>query len=277
MRNLIRFLASHHVFFLFLILEIFSFSLICRYSNFQRVEFLNSSNIVSAKVYDLYSSVMDYFALKQSNEELSEENARLRTQLQDRLESGNVINFHEDPDTLKPEYYYVPAKIIRNSVNQQYNYITLNKGSRQGVRPEMGVCTESGVVGVVSHVSENYSTVISLLNSKLRINVKLKHSGAFGSLAWEGSDFRKAVLNEIPFHINVQQGDTVITSGYSSMFPEGIPIGKVIKIDLNRGSSFYAIDVALFNDFKTLNYVNIIDYTRKQERDKLEQLEEQNK
>ncbi|MDP4183989.1 MAG: rod shape-determining protein MreC [Bacteroidota bacterium] len=277
MRNLIRFFIRHHVIFLFLILEVFSISLIFRYNNYQRVEFLNSSNVVSAKVYSIYSSISDYFSLKQVNQELAEENARLRTQLEDRIVTGRLINFHDDPDSLKPDYYYVPAKIIRNSINDQFNYITLNRGSRHGVRPEMGVCTADGVVGVIAHVSENYSTAISLLNSKLKINVKLKKTGAFGSLEWDNGDYRETVLNEIPFHIKISQGDTVVTSGYSSMFPEGIPIGKVIKVGLNKGSSFYAIKVALFADFKRLNYVDIIDFTRKDERDKLEQLEEQDK
>jgi rod shape-determining protein MreC len=255
---------------LFLALEAISFSLMVSLNNYQRVAFVNSSNDIFGTVYERFSNLDDYFSLSRTNARLAAENASLRKQLEFRIRNQEKYPINR-PDTVDaPAYYFASAKVISNSVNKQFNYITLNKGSRQGIKPDMGIICADGVVGVITNVSPNYSTGLSLLNKRLSIPAKIKQNNYFGALVWDGEHSNTADLKEIPFHIMVNVGDTVVTSGYSSIFPEGIMIGTISKFDVESGTNFYNIKVELSTNFRTLKYVEVVKNTKQDELKRLE-------
>jgi rod shape-determining protein MreC len=171
--------------------------------------------------------------------------------------------------TYKQQYQYVPAKVISNSVNKQKNFFTVNRGKAQGVKADMAVTSGDNVAGVIVGCTENYSVAISLLNIDFRVSARIRSNGYFGSLNWDGRNPRHAVLNEIPQHITINEGDTVETTGYSAIFPEGVGIGTVSDIR-KSGSDFYRITVDLFTDFRKLSFVNVIGNLRRTEQTGLE-------
>jgi len=245
--------------------------LLVNYNNYQKSQFLNSSNSISGGIYEKVSSVTDYLSLAKTNEELSRENAKLNNLLGSSFKSSVDSSFMYSDTLYRQQYIYRTAKIINNSVNKQLNYITLNKGRIHGIESDMGVVTANGVVGVVKSVSENYSSVISLLNSRIKISAKIKKNDYFGSLSWDGKDYRKALLLDIPFHVQVRKGDTIVTSGFSSTFPEGLTLGIIDEVLTSSGSNFQEVKVLLSNDFKSLSYVKVIGDLLKEERIELEE------
>lgn len=270
MRSLFRFLLRNYFVMMFLALEAISFTLMVSYNNYQRVTFFNSSYNLVGTVYERFSHMDDYFSLSRTNARLAAENASLRKQLQFRIMNQEKYPINR-PDTVEaPAYYFASAKVISNSVNKQFNYITLNKGSRHGIKPDMGIISPDGVVGVITNVSQNYSTGLSLLNKRLSIPAKISKNNYFGALVWDGEHSNTADLKEIPFHIIVNVGDTVVTSGYSSIFPEGIMIGTISKFDVESGTNFYNIKVELSTNFRTLKYVEVVKNTKQAELKKLE-------
>lgn len=247
------------------------FFMIVKYNNFQKVKFLNSSNRVTAGIFDSYSSVADYFSLRKTNQMLAEENTRLRTMLQLRKSNKEEIQYAYFADSVLSENQLITAKVINNSVNKQHNYLTLNKGKVDGIKPDMGIVGANGVVGRINNVSKHYSTAISLLNDRWSISVKLKRTNDNGTIIWDGKDHRKVLLEGIPYNVELVKGDTITTSGYSSVFPAGIPIGLVSDIELDKGSNFYLIKVNLFLDFNRITFVNIVANKNKEELNKLEE------
>ncbi len=270
MRSLFRFLLRNYFVMMFLALEAISFSLMVSLNNYQRVAFFNSSNDLVGTIYERFSHLDDYFSLSRTNARLATENASLRKQLEFRIRNQEKYPVNR-PDTVDaPAYYFASAKVISNSVNKQFNYISLNKGSRQGIKPDMGIISADGVVGVITNVSQNYSTGLSLLNKRLSIPAKINKNNYFGALVWDGEHSNTADLKEIPFHIMVNVGDTVVTSGYSSIFPEGIMIGTISKFDVESGTNFYNIKVDLSTNFRTLKYVEVVRNTKETELKRLE-------
>jgi len=270
MRSLFRFLLRNHFLMLFLILEVISLTLMVSFNDYQRVTFFNSSNNLFGSVYERFSTMDDYFSLGRTNARLAAENASLRKQLQMRIKNQENYPVNR-PDTVDaPAYVFTSAKVISNSVNKQFNYITLNKGSRHGIKQDMGIINADGVVGVITNVSQNYSTGLSLLNKRLLIPAKITKNNYFGSLVWDGDHYNTADLKEIPFHVIVNVGDSVVTSGYSNIFPDGIMIGKITKYDAISGTNFYDIKVELSTNFKTLKYVEVVTNTKRAELIKLE-------
>lgn len=270
MRSLFRFLLRNYFVMMFLALEAISFTLMVSFNNYQRVTFFNSSYNFVGTVYERFSHLDDYFSLSRTNARLAAENASLRKQLQFRIMNQEKYPVNR-PDTVEaPAYYFASAKVISNSVNKQFNYITLNKGSRHGIKPDMGIISPDGVVGVITNVSQNYSTGLSLLNKRLSIPAKITKNNYFGALVWDGEHSNTADLKEIPFHIIVNVGDTVVTSSYSSIFPEGIMIGTISKWDQEGGTNFYNIKVELSTNFRTLKYVEVVKNTKQAELKKLE-------
>ena len=272
MRSLFRLLIKNYPFLLFLVLEVISVVFIVNYNSFQRASFLNSSNAVTSSIYSSYSSVMQYFRLAKVNASLAEENVQLRN-LIDRYQSEMIdsASFFNENDT---SFQFIPARVINNSVNKQQNYITLNKGRKDGVKPDQGIISANGIVGIVTNVSESYSMGLSVLNPRWSVSAKLKKSGFYGSLLWNGEDYQKASLNEIPFHINLEVGDTIVTSGYSSVFPEGILVGTIESFTRPAGENYYTIAVLLSADFKSVTYVEVIDNTKIEELRTLKQTTE---
>ena len=270
MRSLFRFLLQNYFLMMFLALEAFSLVLIVSFNNYQRVSFFNSSNNFAGAVYEKFSSFDDYFSLGRTNAKLAADNASLRKQLALRIVQQEKYPVTR-PDTVQaPAYVFTSAKVINNSVNKQFNYITLNKGSRQGIKPDMGIIDADGVVGVITNVSPNYSTGLSLLNKRLSIPAKITKNNYFGSLVWDGEHYNTADLKEIPFHIIVNIGDTVVTSGYSTVFPDGIMIGTIKKFNVESGTNFYNIKVELSTNFKTLKFVEVVQNNKRDELIKLE-------
>jgi rod shape-determining protein MreC len=257
MRSLFRLLIKNYPFLLFLVLEVISVVFIINYNSFQRASFLNSSNAVTASIFNAYSAVSQYFSLASVNAELAEENARLQNAIgayqNSVIDSINLIN---SKDTT---FRYIPARVINNSVNRQQNYITLNKGRKDGIKPDQGIVSPNGIVGIVTNVSESYAMGLSVLNPRWSVSAKLKKNGFYGSLVWKGEDYQRAQLDEIPFHITLQVGDTIVTSGYSSVFPDGILIGTIDTFNRPEGENYYTISVLLAADFKSITYVEVIE------------------
>ncbi len=270
MRSLFRFLLRNYFLMMFLILEAISLVLIVSLNDYQRVTFFNSSNNFAGTIYERFSNLDDYFSLGRTNARLAAENASLRKQLQIRIMNQENYPINR-PDTVEaPAYIFTSAKVISNSVNKQFNYITINKGSRHGIKPDMGIINADGVVGVITNVSQNYSTGLSLLNKRLLIPAKITTNNYFGSLVWDGEHYNTADLKEIPFHVIVNVGDTVVTSGYSNIFPDGMTIGIIKKFGVVSGTNFYDIKVELSTNFKTLKYVEVVQNTKRAELIKLE-------
>ncbi|MCT4590170.1 MAG: rod shape-determining protein MreC [Carboxylicivirga sp.] len=270
MRNFIRFIVKYHFVILFLIIEAVSLLLVLNYNAYQRSTFLSSSNRLTGGIYKRYNTGTEYLMLKEINEDLARENAYLRSRLPESFSASkdyfNLVN-----DTIsKQEYIYRSARVINNSTNRRFNYVTLNKGRLNGIEPEMGVISNKGAVGIVKNVSDHYSTVISIINTRLKISAKLEASDFFGSLEWDGASYQHVYLLDIPRHANVRVGDKVVSSGYSSIFPEGILLGNVENVELEKGASFYRIRVKLSVDFKNLAFVEVIGHTTRNEQINLE-------
>ncbi len=218
----------------------------------------------------MFSSVTEYLNVKNENKKLAQENVELRQLLKSNY-IENVINPSHVIDSMyKQKYDYFTARVINNSVNNQNNLITIDKGRNQGVRPDMAVICSQGIVGIVKDASSNFSIVIPVININAHISAKIKKNGYFGTISWDGISYQATQLNEIPFHIKLAVGDTIVSSGFSSIFPEGIMIGTIKKFDLNEGNNFYNIEVKLSTDFMSLNYVYIISNLLKEEQGKLE-------
>lgn len=272
MRNILRFIIKYHFFLLFLLLETFSFYLLVSYNQPHKQIFLNSSGKFATSVFEMTSTFKDYVSLKRANEELSRENALLRSQLFNFTSHNDIESLeHYANDTL---YQFISAKVVNNSVNKLHNYLTIDKGSKDGMHPGMGVISARGLVGITRNVSKNYSTVTSLLNTQLKISSKLRESDYFGSLTWMGHSPSNATLFEIPSHAKVSVGDAIVTSGYSAIFPEGILIGTIENFELKKGEGFYEIDVKLSVDFNNLMYVESIEKLMREEQIELEKTTE---
>lgn len=270
MRSLLDFLIRIHVVILFVLIEVFSLMLLVRNNSFQQASLVNFSRQVSGRFYARTANMKQYFSLAEQNRKLAEENTYLLSILESKhkIVSPDVkVVF----DTIRNQQYkYIPAQIINNSINNRHNYLTLNKGYAQGIKPEMAVISQDGVVGIVKGVSKNYSSVISMLNIDYKISAKIRKNQYFGSLSWDGLNYRTVVLNEIPLHADIQDGDTVVTSGFSSIYPEGLVIGTISRFEEKSGS-FYKIDIELSVDFKRLYHVYVVENMLRDERLLLEE------
>ena len=219
MRSLIKILLRYHFIILFIILETISLSVYINNNEKYKTSVVSSANSVVAYFYNLSSSVFEYFNLKQINSQLNKENVELRNQIKSSFNDNslNLLNIYDSVFTQK--YFFINAKVINNSINKRQNYLTLNKGERQGIHSEMGVVSPTGVVGIVKNVSNHYASVISILNTKSSISAKIKRNNYFGSLTWNGKNYKHMLLKEIPNHVEMFIGDTICTSGYSTIFP----------------------------------------------------------
>lgn len=270
MRNFIRFIIKYHFAILFFIIEAVSLLLVVNYNAYQRSSFLASSSNFTGKIFKQYNAGAEYLMLRDINDDLARENAYLRSRLPESFRTSKDY-FNLVFDSLsQQEYIYRTARVINNSTNKRFNYLTLNKGRLHGMLPEMGVISNKGAVGIIKNVSDNYSTVISIINTRLKISAKLKESNFFGSLEWDGKSYQHVYLSDIPRHAKVDIGDLVVTSGFSSIFPEGILLGHVEQVDLEDGASFYTIKVKLSVDYKNLAFVEVIGHSLREEQDKLE-------
>lgn len=270
MKNLFNFLYKNNFFFVFLFLEFICGFILIKNNGFQGSSLLNSSNKVSANIYELESSVKEYLLLKDENERLAKMNSFLLNRI--KLGYGVIpLKTYKKNDTLyKQEYEFMNGKAINSSVNKRNNYLTLNIGKLQGVDRDMAVITSDGIIGIVKDVSDNFASAMSILHKDVRVNCQLKKDGTYGPLIWDGIDYRFSNLNDIPTHAKIKKGDTVITSSLSGIFPEGILVGFVESYEQRPNESFYTVKVKLSADFKKVNHVSVIKYNYKTERDTLE-------
>lgn len=262
MRNLLAFISRYHFFFLFLIFLVISFILIYNNNYFQRSRIISTTGNFTGKFNQLYSNFTDYFDLRRANEQLSAENARLRSMLRIRTKAiPDSLVVLENNATIR----YISARVISNSVQFRNNYFMIDKGYRSGIQKDMGVVTSNGVVGIIVDVSENFSTGISILHKDARISGRIKKNNQLVNLSWDGLNYRLGDLQHIPSHINLVPGDTILTSGNSEIFPEGILIGTVEYIDDELENLFKKGKVRYSVDYNQLTYVYVVENILKDE------------
>ncbi len=270
MGNLLKFLIRYHGFILFLLLESIAFVLLSHNSYYQRTQMYSAVQKAQGHYYNMLGKATGYISLRGTNDALARENAKLRNMLEQYQNLDTMrSSTHLDQRTGKL-YSYIPAKVVNSTTNKQNNYLVLNVGEWHNITPEMGVVTDNGVIGVVINTSAHYATVMSLLNRDFKISARLKRTGYLGTLMWDGVSYREAILAEVPQHAEIVVGDTIETSGYSAMFPEGIVIGTVVSYKTKKGN-FHEVRVRLETDFKKLRYVNVVkfvDYTERKELEK---------
>jgi len=256
MQQIINFVIRHRNTLLFLFLLLISFSLTIQSHSYHKSKFISSTSFVSGSFYQLTNNISDYFYLKGYNNRLLKENTELKNQ----LSIFNTISTLEKDfklDSLQ-KYIYTPAEVINSTYHKTKNYITINKGSKDSVFADMGVVTDSGIIGIVESSSQNYSRIISILNKSSRINAQLKKSNHFGSLVWSGNATNVVQLIDVPRLAPLKIGDTIITGGRSTIFPKGIPIGRIINFELNTDQSYFTVNIRLFNDMTNIGFVNVI-------------------
>lgn len=268
MRGLLRFIYKYRAFELFILLLVISIWLLVRNNRYYNVSYLSTSNAIVANVNQKVYNTDKYFSLREVNETLASENALLREQLTNYLYSSAYSKFSIN-DSLLDRYEIIPAMVERNSTAKKNNLILLDKGSTQGIERGMGVIGPNGVVGQVKFVSQNFSTAVSLLHTDVRVSSMLTRDNTIGTTQWEGGDISLAKLKYVPRHVPLAEGDTVVTSGYNSVFPKGITIGYVKNINININESFYDIDVELATSFHKVSMTYIIKDRMKAEIDSL--------
>jgi rod shape-determining protein MreC len=270
MKNLFAFLIRHNFIFAFLFFLVVCVWLMVQHNGYQGSRVLNSSNEVVAGVYQSAANTKEYFALRQENEKLANENAILRNLLRSNYATIPLKVYIRKDTLYKQQYSYTSAKVVNSSVNKRRNFLTLNAGIDKGLRQDMAVMTSDGIVGIISNVSENFSSAMSLLHKDVRVNCQLKKDGSYGPLVWDGVDYRFCQLNDIPTHSKITKGDTVVTSELSGIFPEGLMVGTVESYERRPNESFYTAQVRLSADLKKANHVYVITNRFKNERDSLE-------
>lgn len=229
-----------------------------------------SAGSIASTIYSTSNNVTSYFDLRETNEDLNRRNATLEQQVVALRQQVEQLKEQQYTDTLVPDsgvslFKFKVAHVINNSVVHPHNYLTINKGSNDGIKPEMGVINQNGVVGIVSVVGANASRVISLLNPNFRLSCKIKGSETFGSLVWDGKSPEYALLEELPRHTKFSPGDTVVTSGFSAVFPAGLPVGSVVADGKKHQENFFTLKIKLFSDFTSLSNVQVIQNDRREE------------
>jgi len=265
MQQIIYFFQKFKYFLFFLFLECIALTLTFNNLNFHKSKFVNSANSVTGIFYTTLSNSKEYLSLKSKNQSLQEENTQLKNDLE-----RNKLFFSTDIlvlDTVKyhQKYTYTEAKIINNNYSKPHNFLTINRGVNEGIVKEMGVINRKGIIGITENVSNNYTRVQSILNKNSNINARLKGNTAyFGTLKWNSIDYNTVQLHDIPRQAPLKIGDTIETGGKSTIFPEGIPIGTVSKIN-KRNTANSKINVTLFNDMSNLENVYVVKNLHKQE------------
>lgn len=266
MRRLFAYILKNYFVFLFILLEIAAFLMVVQ-NNYQGAAVFNSTNRFTGSILESYNNVSEYFILKKANTQLIEENIKLRKQLD---ESFRIVDtsMYIQKDSL---YHFIGAKVIRNTINRQKNYIFINKGSLHGIQTDMGVLTSEGVVGTVVEVSENYSRIMSVLHSQNKISARIKKNRHLGNMEWDGNYYQEGTLTDIPKHVQLYKGDTIITSGNSLLFPEGITIGTVESYQASVNDKFSQATIKYAVDFNSIFNVYVIVNLMQEELNNLEE------
>lgn len=267
MRHLLAFLLKHYFILLFILLEVFAFSLIINNNYYHNSVILNSTNHFTGSILNTYNNISEYFSLKHVNKELAEENARLHSLSEISFLKTDTSFLYKD--TL---YKFISAKVINNSTNKRNNYMMLNKGTKHGIKADMGVICSNGIVGIVTSASVNFCSVMSVLHENAKISAKIKKNNQLVNVVWNNIDYKIGTIEDIPTQIYIHYGDTIITSGHSFIFPEGILIGTVKNYLTEKGESMNRALIDFSTDFNNLHYVYIIDNIMKDEQLNLEEV-----
>jgi rod shape-determining protein MreC len=282
MRQLFELIYSYRAFFTFIFFEVLCIWLIVGNSKMHNAAFFNTSNRLIASTFKVKSGIYQYFSLTTVNRDLARENAFLREMIekeqkqfrQSDQDLSILDTLNINPSDTSLQYEYIPARVINNSFRFTNNYITVDKGRTQGIEPEMGVISSGGIVGQVKVVSGNYSTIFSLLHSEMFVSSMIDRLGVYCTTKWQGSNPSIANLLYVPRHVLVEKGDMIVTSGYNSVFPQGIPVGVVENIEIEPNETFYNIEIRLANDFSRISHVYLISNKFKFEKDSLEMINE---
>ena len=264
MRNLLDFLARHNHWILFLFLEVVSFVLLFQYNSYQGSVWFSSANAVTGKVYAVKASVDQYFSLVEVNRQLTARNLYLEREVSKMAEAQATLA-HDTTylerlqRSMLARYKSIPARVVSNSLDKLDNFITIDKGSADGVKKDMGVACGLGVVGIVYLTSDHYSVVIPVLSSKSNISCAIRGRGYFGYLHWYGNRPDEAYLDDVPRHARFRIGDIIVTSGYSSVFPPGMLVGKVMRVYNSENGMSYRLRVKLTTNFGNLRDVCVIN------------------
>lgn len=268
MQQIINFFIRNKTFILYLLLLFFSLVFTIQSHSYHSSKFVNSANWLTGGIYNTSNSVSEYFNLGTYNKQLIEENQRLRNIIlnqpiayKDSLKGDSLLMSH---------YRIYNATVIKNSFSRQKNYLTINKGTKDSIKQDMGVVTSNGVVGIIENTSNGYATVQSVLNTLSEINAQLKNSNHFGTLKWDGKDYRTLQLVDVSRVAPVKVGDTIITGGMSTIFPKGINIGRVKSLDSDLSGNYHIINVELFNDMTNLGHVYVLENIHAKEIQNLE-------
>lgn len=273
MERLFLFIYQYRSFFTFLVFQIICVWLLVQNNQYQGAKFFNSANGLAATINNTSQNFRDFLSLRETNQRLSEENAYLKRKLEQRNQSLYTLNVREINDpVLINRFDFLSARVINNSVHQFKNYLTLNKGKKDGITPGMAVISADGIVGKVKVVSDNFSVVTSLLNIDVLTSVQLKRTSHFGTVQWDGANTENVNLLYVPRHVQPQVGDTVVTSGYNSIYPDGLMVGIIDKVELKDEALFYDLRVKLSQDFRKLSYVAVVKSNLKDEQAELELL-----
>lgn len=268
MKEIIKLFIRYHFTIFFIALEIIAFFLVVLHNNYQRTVFSDFTAVLSNIFSSTVSTTKNYFLLKETNEEIVAENIKLKNQIEIyKTLCQNAKTYPIDP--ISSDFICISAQMINLSFNKTKNYITINKGKEDGISTEMAVCSKEGVIGIIEKASNHYAKILPLINVNLRISAKIAKNGYYGSLQWDGDDYRYTYLNDIPFHVEVEAGDTIVTSGFSSIFPENELIGFVESVNKHT-ANFLSVKVKLATDFKKISDVYVIVNNRKQEQQELE-------
>lgn len=273
MRNIFLFIGRYSTLILFLLLQVIALSMLFRYNRYHEAAYMNLTQELTGKFYVRYNNIETYFNLKEENEKLRVQNALLLNQLKADYQAPDttIKDILPELDTIAAfrKYIYLPAKIIGNSVSAQNNFITIHRGSNQGVQSNMGVVGPGGIIGKIVNVSPNMSVAMSILHRKSSVIAVMKKGGGFGEITWNGKDPRFVQLTNIPRSITIAKGDTVVTSSYSDIFPAGFIVGYVAAVREDKSSSTYNVDVRTGTDFYQVQHAYIVENRQRAELDSL--------
>jgi rod shape-determining protein MreC len=275
-QTILNFLIKHNHWFLLLLLEGISFVLIISFNNYQSATVFTSANNIAGNAYGILSDVNSYFGLKEKNDELFEYNRLLLNELEQTKEE---LKKYKDSTSVadngyiqnnRDGYFYLTACVVNNNLNKVNNFVTIDKGEKDGILSEMGVFNSQGVVGIVYSTSENFALVIPLLNSKSNISCRVKGTNSYSRLQWNGGDARYSYLVDLPRYAVFEKGDTVVTSGFSSIFPAGVPVGVIDNLEDAEDGLFFKARVELFVDFSSIENLFVVGNNKKEEQELLE-------
>lgn len=263
MQQIVNFLIRNKTFLLFLFLFVISILFTVQSHSYHKSKFINSANFLTGGVYNSINNISEYFALKKQNDILAQENNRLKSIVfNSQIKSSSS---YIDSTTFGALYKFTTGQVIKNSYSLSNNVLLVNKGYKDSIKQDFGVITDRGILGIIDNTSKNYATVLSVLHSESNISAQLKNSNHFGTLKWDGQSPQFTQLIDIAKNALFKVGDTVITSGRSSIFPKGVQIGTIADYELDPSENFYIINIELFNDMTNIEHVYIIENVNLQE------------